>query len=116
MTNHFDESDAELALRRIACCLGVGGYNAPTVDAKAYESKIIDEIFEISRAQPARAPLTDAEIFAQANHQGSETNVRMRRGKRPMETVECLLLTTDEVLQFARRIEAAAKSTPTHQG
>lgn len=35
-----DESPAELALRSLACWLGAGGYNAPTVDAKVFEEKI----------------------------------------------------------------------------
>lgn len=38
------ESLAELALRNIACFLGVGGHNAPLVDAWAYEEKILDAI------------------------------------------------------------------------
>ena len=35
-----DETPAEDALRSLACWLGVGGYNAPTVDAKVFEAKI----------------------------------------------------------------------------
>jgi len=35
-----DETPAEEALRSLACWLGVGGYNAPTVDAKVFETKI----------------------------------------------------------------------------
>lgn len=34
------EHPAEEALRSLACWMGVGGYNAPTVDAKLYEQKI----------------------------------------------------------------------------
>lgn len=43
-----DETDAELALRRIAAALSVGGYNAPLVDVKAYERKILEECRELS--------------------------------------------------------------------
>lgn len=35
---------AEDALRSLACWLGVGGYNAPTVDAKVFEEKIRDGV------------------------------------------------------------------------
>lgn len=38
------ESDAEMALRSLANWLGVGGYNAPTVDAKVFEQKIRDGV------------------------------------------------------------------------
>lgn len=38
------ESLAELALRNIACFLGVGGHNAPLVDVRVYEEKILDAI------------------------------------------------------------------------
>jgi hypothetical protein len=34
------ESPAEESLRALACWLGVGGYNAPMVDVKAFEAKI----------------------------------------------------------------------------
>jgi hypothetical protein len=37
-----NETPAEEALRSLACSLGVGGYNAPTVDAKVFEEKIRD--------------------------------------------------------------------------
>jgi hypothetical protein len=36
----LEEHPAELALRSLACWLGAGGYNAPTVDAKVFEEKI----------------------------------------------------------------------------
>ena len=39
-----NEGEAERSLRSLACWLGVGGYNAPTVDATAYETKIREEI------------------------------------------------------------------------
>lgn len=39
-----EETDAEMALRSIASWLGVGGFNAPTVDAKAFERKIYEGV------------------------------------------------------------------------
>lgn len=39
-----EESEAQAALRSLACWLGVGGYNAPTVDAKVFEQKIRDGV------------------------------------------------------------------------
>jgi hypothetical protein len=38
------EHPAEEALRSLASWLGVGGYNAPTVDAKVFEQKIRDGV------------------------------------------------------------------------
>lgn len=45
-----DESPAEMALRSLAAWLGVGGYNAPTVDAKVFEAKIRDGVQVFSQA------------------------------------------------------------------
>jgi hypothetical protein len=45
-----EESPAELALRSLASWLGAGGYNAPTVDAKAFEEKIRWGVEEVRRA------------------------------------------------------------------
>lgn len=39
-----EETDAEMALRSIASWLGVGGFNAPTVDAKVFERKIYEGV------------------------------------------------------------------------
>lgn len=50
-----DESPAELALREIACFLGVGGYTAPYVDAATYRDKIIEEIGNLSAREPAQS-------------------------------------------------------------
>jgi hypothetical protein len=36
-----DETPAEMVLRKLACWLGVGGYNAPTVDADLFHDKIV---------------------------------------------------------------------------
>lgn len=40
----YEETPAEEALRSLACWLGVGGYNAPAVDAKEFEAKIREGI------------------------------------------------------------------------
>ena len=53
------ESPSEIALRNIASYLGVGGHNAPLVDAPAYEKKIIEEIERVAdpvAAQPQGDP------------------------------------------------------------
>ncbi len=39
-----DESDAAMVLRKLACWLGVGGYNAPAVDARLFHEKIVDGV------------------------------------------------------------------------
>jgi hypothetical protein len=36
-----DETPAEMVLRKLACWLGVGGYNAPKVDADVFHRKIV---------------------------------------------------------------------------
>lgn len=50
-----DEHPAEEALRKLACWLGVGGYNAPTVDADLFHRKIVAGIEDLRKnaAQPA---------------------------------------------------------------
>lgn len=65
-----EETDAEMALRSIASWLGVGGFNAPTVDAKAFEQKIYEgvEIAIKSHYVAAEEPaLPDAVAYT---HQG----------------------------------------------
>jgi hypothetical protein len=44
-----EESPAEMALRSLACWLGVGGYNAPKVDAKTFEEKIRSGVEDLLR-------------------------------------------------------------------
>lgn len=39
-----NETPAEMVLRKLACWLGVGGYNAPTVDADLFHRKIVGGI------------------------------------------------------------------------
>lgn len=39
-----EESAAEMALRSLACWLGVGGYNATSVDAKVFEERIREAV------------------------------------------------------------------------
>ncbi|MFA5899410.1 MAG: hypothetical protein WC829_09900 [Hyphomicrobium sp.] len=53
------ESASEIALRNIACSLGVGGHNAPVVDAREYEKKILEEVASIA------AGAQDAELQKQ---------------------------------------------------
>ena len=56
-----NESEAEMVLRKLACWLGVGGYNAPAVDAKLFHEKIVDGVnTAVSNALQAK----DAEIPA----------------------------------------------------
>lgn len=52
------EHPAEEVLRKLACWLGVGGYNAPTVDAELFHRKIVDgiEMLLASAAPPAAPP------------------------------------------------------------
>jgi hypothetical protein len=60
-----DEHPAEQVLRALACWLGVGGYNAQTVDAKVFHRKIVDGVEQLmkSRAAPqVQHPLTDEQI------------------------------------------------------
>lgn len=68
-----DEAPAEMVLRKLACWLGVGGYNAPTVDADLFHRKIVDGIESLlaaAKTMPAAAqaepqePLTDEHISA----------------------------------------------------
>lgn len=50
-----DETPAEMVLRKLACWLGVGGYNAPTVDANLFHRKIVEGVQMLlqSAAKPA---------------------------------------------------------------
>jgi len=50
--------DCENALRSLASWLGVGGYNAPTVDAKVFEEKIRSGVEHFTQP-PARKPTVD---------------------------------------------------------
>ena len=58
-----DETPAEQVLRKLACWLGVGGYNAPKVDAEVFHRKIVDGVEMLLKS--ATPPTTDAP--AQAN-------------------------------------------------
>lgn len=52
-----NEHPAEEALRSLACWLGAGGYNSPTVDAKVFEEKIrwgVDHLLDGERERIAR--------------------------------------------------------------
>lgn len=46
--------DCENALRSLACWLGVGGYNAPTVDAKVFEEKIRNGVQDFAHPAPVQ--------------------------------------------------------------
>jgi hypothetical protein len=47
-----DEHPAEEALRALACWMGVGGYNAPTVDAEAFKRKIMEGVSMLAEGVP----------------------------------------------------------------
>jgi hypothetical protein len=47
-----EEHPAEEALRALACWLGVGGYNAPSVDAEAFKRKIMEAVNMLSEGVP----------------------------------------------------------------
>lgn len=66
------EHPAEEVLRKLACWLGVGGYNAPTVDAELFHRKIVDGIQSMRAAPPQPA---DAEY--EIRHDGQ----RVRRDR-----------------------------------
>ncbi len=55
-----DEHPAESVLRKLACWLGVGGYNAPTVDAEVFHRKIVDGIEYLVRERAAPSAPRDA--------------------------------------------------------
>jgi len=71
-----DETPAEMVLRKLACWLGVGGYNATTVDAEAFHRKIVEGVQMLvasasAPAAPAQAvPLTDEQIQRVWQEQG----------------------------------------------
>lgn len=64
-----DEHPAESVLRALACWLGVGGFNAPTVAADLYHRKIVDGINSLIAAQPSAdkiiADLTERLLIAE---------------------------------------------------
>lgn len=54
------EHPAEQVLRALACWLGVGGYNAPTVDAKAFHRKIVGGVQQLMKSSaPPQAQQPD---------------------------------------------------------
>jgi hypothetical protein len=56
-TNCADETPAEQVLRKLACWLGVGGYNAEHVDAQAFHEKIVWGIGHLLKsASPVPSP------------------------------------------------------------
>lgn len=62
-----DETPAESVLRKLACWLGVGGYNAPTVDAEMFHRKIVDGILQLTaRPAPAEPPMDASELLKEA--------------------------------------------------
>jgi hypothetical protein len=52
LTEVREESPAEDALRALACWLGVGGYNAPTVDAEVFKRKIMAGVSMLAEGVP----------------------------------------------------------------
>jgi len=68
-TDCADETPAEQVLRKLACWLGVGGYNAPTVDAEVFHEKIvwgINHLLGESRPSPAPVRPEAADVGASA--------------------------------------------------
>lgn len=58
---------AEDALRSLACWLGVGGYNPPTVDAATFERKIragVDDLIRVETARARGPQISDSEETA----------------------------------------------------
>lgn len=49
-----NETEAEMVLRKLACWLSVGGYNAPKVDAEQFHRKIVDGINSIIEVEVNR--------------------------------------------------------------
>lgn len=72
-----ERDEAQDTLRRLASWLGNGGFNAPTVDAKEFESKIRDGIDAIIKVEVNRA-LSDADTRAHAwwAHTGPHKSLR----------------------------------------
>jgi hypothetical protein len=59
-----DETPAEMVLRKLACWLGVGGYNAPTVDADLFHDKIVAGINYLveSASSPQSPPVVEGAV------------------------------------------------------
>lgn len=58
---------AHKALRSLACWLGVGGYNAPTVDAAVFERKIragVDDLIRVETERVRGPKVSDSEEMA----------------------------------------------------
>jgi hypothetical protein len=90
-----DETPAEMVLRKLACWLGVCGYNAPRVDAEEFHRKIVDGILMMREPpQPQRAPLSDEQILKAAG--------RLPGFLRHHEELDC-----EDLIDFGRAIERA---------
>jgi len=79
-------SDAEgaacAALRSLACWLGVGGYNAPAVDAAELERKIrvgVDDLIRVETARARGPQISDDEEKALLRRQISDITARERQ-------------------------------------
>jgi hypothetical protein len=54
-----NETEAEQVLRQLACWLGAGGYNAPTVDAKVFHQKIVWGVENLLAEHKTAAQVSD---------------------------------------------------------
>lgn len=77
-----DEHPAEEVLRKLACWLGVGGYNAPTVDADVFHRKIVDgveSLLAVAARQPSAPEPSAPTLYDVAEAAGVKVMALMNR-------------------------------------
>lgn len=112
-----DETPAEMVLRKLACWLGVGGYNAPTVDADLFHDKIIDGVNMLLASAGASAIREAVEAEREAQTQDAARYRWLRDSSRIDGDADGHLITGpacgEDVLwgeQLDRTIDAAIRS------
>ena len=84
-----NETEAEMVLRKLACWLGVGGYNATKVDADAFHHKIVDGINSIIDVEVKRKTADLERENAELRRQLAESAQRITDLKERLEILWC---------------------------
>ena len=86
-----DETPAEMVLRKLACWLGVGGYNAPKVDAEAFHRKIVEGVQMLLAGQSQSERAEPVGPCSQCEGEGriDDPERCLRCGRRGCRQIEC---------------------------
>lgn len=107
-----NETPAETVLRKLACWLGVGGYNAPTVDAELFHRKIVDGVQSLLRDAPPAQPLTPEKILDCVRATGMVPPMGLTRDVGPYNITEPTYYLTRLVAAVEREHGIVPKGRP----